>query len=183
MVGLLIGMETEVGRAIRGGNTLYRSWIWVAGRVHRKRCQKAIWNPSWSWGLETKNWAGVGRGAEAETLDETSKGEGRIHRYWMDNVGPSLAEQTLFKIQKEEATGKALWGERVLCTGSRGHGWLWWGLGLGRSPRDLLQDPWEGTEEETSSGRWSANRYNHFPRALTCVSHSVGSDSLRPHGL
>ena len=93
--------------------------------------------------------------------------ERATHRYWMDNMGPSLAEQMLFKIQEEETTGKALWGERVLCTGSRGHGWLWWGLGMGRSPRDLLQDPWEDTEEETSSGRWAANRYNHFPRALT----------------
>lgn len=25
------------------------------------------------------------------------------------------------------------------------------GLGMGRSPRDLLEDPWEDTEEETSS--------------------------------
>ena len=54
-----------------------------------------------------KNWAGAGRGAEAETLGETSKGEGRTQRYRMDNMGPSLAEQMLLKIQEEETTGKA----------------------------------------------------------------------------
>lgn len=109
-----------------------------------------------------------GGGAEAVGPDEVSKGQDRTHRYLKANEGPSLAEQSLLRVREAERTGNAPVRRSYLTVQAAAAEEAWFWVGRGRGGVSLLyQRIPGGTEEETSSGRRAASRYDQFPGVLT----------------